>query len=97
MKISKITTKYIAKYLRIDEPDEQELTAYLVSAKQMIISLTGLKENEIDKYEDLSQACMVLISDMYENHLYHQGGVGVSIKVNGIVDTIINSHRINLI
>lgn len=97
MKISELTTEKIATYLRIDEPIEEELSAYLLSSKNMIIALTGLDAIEIDNHEDLTQACLVLISDMYENHLYHQNGVGVSVKTNSIVDTIISSHRTNLL
>ncbi len=97
MKISEITVEKIAQYLRIDEPNNDELSAYLSSAKSCIVSYTGLTEEELDTKEDATQACLVLISDMYENHLYHQGGVGVSVKTNSIVDTILNCHRVNLL
>ena len=102
MKVSEITTKELKNYLRLDDDSfNDELDVCLESAISYVCEHTGLVQNEtkkeLDEHEDITMAVFVLVSDFFENHLYHQGGVGVEVKVNKIVDTILNHHRVNLI
>ena len=98
MKVSEITTEDLRNYLRLDDESfDNELSMYKESAVSFICAHTGLKETEIDEFEDITQAVFVLVSDFFENHLYIQGGVGQDVKVNKTVETILNHHRINLV
>lgn len=102
MKVSEITTKNLQDYLRLDDDTfKDEIDIYLKSAISYVCEHTGLIQNEtkkeLDAHEDITMAVFVLVSDFYENHLYHQGGVGTEVKVNKIVDTILNHHRVNLV
>ena len=105
MKASKITTTQLKEYLRLDDDSfNSELKIYLKSAKDFVVSYTGLpltSDDEsietIDTHEDITVAILVLVSDFFENHLYHQGGVGTEVKTNKLVETILNQYRQNLV
>lgn len=102
MKVSEITTETLRNYLRLDDNTfDNELEIYLKSSINYVCEYTGLVQNdekkELDEHEDITTAILVLVSDFFENHLYHQGGVGQEVKVNKVVDTILNQHRVNLV
>ena len=105
MKVSEITTDNLRDYLRLDDNSfDTELGIYLSSAKEYVKSYIGLplvsddqEEDTIDKHEDITTAIFVLVSDFFENHLYHQGGVGQEVKTNKLVETILNQYRRNLV
>ncbi len=95
-KVSEITYKEIANYLRISEINPQiqyELSTYLKVAKKYIIDETALKEEELDKHEDLIIAVYVLCQDMYDHRSFY---VEES-NVNKVIDTILGRHRKNLL
>lgn len=95
MKISEITCADVAEYLRrTDEPlDEWLLNAVMQAAKQYIVGYTGIPPDELDAYEDISIAFMVLCQDMYDNRTLVAENTGV----NRVVDTILGMHSRNLI
>lgn len=105
MKVSEISVDNLKDYLRLDDDSfNTELNVYLDSAKEYVKSYIGLpitSENEeeetIDRHEDITTAIFVLVSDFFENHLYHQGGVGQEVKTNKLVETILNQYRRNLV
>ena len=102
MKVSEITVETLKKYLRLDDDSfNDELQIYLDSAINYVCEHTGLiqtdDKKELDEHEDITIAVLTLVSDFFENHLYHQGGVGAEVKVNYTVNTILNHHRINLV
>lgn len=94
MKVSDITAKEIANYLRITEMDvslEEELETYLNVAIKYIKDETGL--NDLDKNEDFVIAIYVLCQDMYDNRTFY---VDKS-NTNRVVETILGRHRINFL
>ena len=98
MRISEINTGVIFQELHImeDDVDEAELR-YLDALKTAAISYvtgyTGLCESELDSYEDITIAALVLISDMYDNRqMYVDKNYS-----NRVIETILNMHRINLV
>ena len=105
MKVSEITKDFLKQYLRVDGNDfDTEIESHLISAKSLVSSYTGLplesedeEEDCIDKHEDIVAAVLTIVSEMFENHLYTQGGTGVNVKINPIVETIRNQYRVNLI
>ena len=95
-KISDITCKEIANYLRISETNEEinnELSTYLKVAIKYIKDETALTEEELDKHEDLIIAVYVLCQDMYDHRSFY---VEES-NVNKVIDTILGRHRKNLL
>lgn len=100
-KVSEITIKSIAEYLRItelNEQDEKELNTYLNIAKNYIENYTGIpiksdnKEAEtLDSYSDFIIVVYILCQDMYDNRSMY-----VDTKnINNTVKTILDMHTRN--
>lgn len=98
MKVSELTTEYLADYLRLDEPGDietREIKASREAAVAYAVSYTGLTEEEIDKYEDITAAVLILIADMFDNkNMYIDYKMR---EVNRAVTTILGMHQVNLL
>lgn len=94
MKISELTDEYIAEYLRADcEAEKTTFSIIKSAALEYIKSYTGLTYDEMDKYEDLTIAALILCSDMYDNR---QMTVQTD-KQNPTVIQILSLHAANLL
>jgi len=98
LKVSQITNKELADYLRLtyeylSESEKQELDVMLNVSKKFITSYTGLTIEEVDEHEDFVIVVYVLVEDMYDNRSIH---VDKS-NVNRVVETILGMHSINLL
>ena len=100
-KVSEITEKELANYLRISEVSEQEKTelkTYLNIAKNYISNYTGIpekSENEeietLDSYSDFVIVVYVLCQDMYDNRTMYVDNK----NINKTVQTILDMHTRN--
>ena len=100
MKVSELTPNILVGYLRIDDDCLDDLTLQfletaITSAKGYIVSYTGLTDEEMDNYQDLTIACMALVQDFYDTR-------SVLIPANKsarnkTVDTILGMHSRNLL
>ena len=95
-KVSEITTKDIAEYLRLGEmvygsDEDTQLQTFLTVAKDYVTNYTAL--TDLDEYADLVIAVYVLCQDMYDNRsLYIDKN-----NPNKVVQTILDMHtRCNL-
>lgn len=92
MKVSEITPEYVAEYLRADyEAEKQLFSDILAASKAYIKSYTGAED--LDIYEDLSIAALIVCGDMYDNRqltLQYE-------KVNPAVEQILALHSYNLL
>lgn len=93
MNVSKIETYDVAKYIKLDEYDDDEMVALLDTAKAFIRSYTGLTDKEIDDHEDFYIVVMVLCQDMHDNRCMY---VDKS-NLNKVVETILGMHCVNLL
>ncbi len=98
MKVSEITIKNLADYLKInyedlDQDDFSELETFLASAKAFIADYTGLDIKEIDSHESFVVVVFVLVQDMYDNRGYY---VDKS-HINNVIETILGMHSVNLL
>lgn len=98
MKVSEVTVKNLADYLRLDyetlDPEEiSELETFLKSAKVFISDYTGLNQSEIDVHESFVVAVFVLVQDMYDNRSYY---VDKS-HINRVIESILEMHSVNLL
>lgn len=98
MKVSEITVKNLADYLKLDysslaEEEIIELATFLQAAQRFIADYTGLSDDEIDEHEDLLIAVFVLVQDMYDNRCYY---VDKS-NLNRVVETILGMNSVNLL
>lgn len=96
LKVSEITEKDIIQYLRLTEVDEVEKTfirGTIDASKNYIVNYTGLTEEQLDSYADLSVVVFILCSDLYDNRsLYVDKN-----NINKTVESILNLHARNLI
>ena len=72
MKISKLRIEELKTYCRAEDEDNDVFEIILASCKAYIRGQTGLTDEEMDRYEDLTVAAMILASDMYDNRTYQQ-------------------------
>ncbi len=87
-RVSEITTKEIADYIRIDDYEESELETYLNVAKSYISNYTGIPIADLDEYADFIIVVYVLCQDMYDNRtMYVESG-----NLNKVVQTILDMH-----
>lgn len=97
-KVSEITTKDVADYIRLDTYEESEIETYLNIAKSYISSYTGIpvtnEEGEsLDDFPDFVIVVYVLCQDMYDNRAMY---VDKS-NINKVVQTILDMHARNLL
>lgn len=96
MRISALTTDTIKNYIRVDGEALQTdvLNLAIHSAKSFISDYTGLSKDELDNYEDLSLAFLVLVQDIYDNRALQSDP---KTSVNATVQTILDMHRRTLL
>jgi uncharacterized phage protein (predicted DNA packaging) len=97
MKISEVTTDTLIDYLRIDEAteiEESEIERMKASSISFISGYTGLTVEELDDFEDLTQALFVLVADMFDNRNMQ---TDKAVNVNKMVDRILGMHSVNLL
>lgn len=96
MKVSEITLEDVKNYVKVSEADaddEKFLNNILIVAKEFVKNHTGLKNEELDKHEDLYIVVLVLCEDMYDNRtLYIDEN-----NLNKVVTTILGFHDYNLL
>ena len=95
-KVSEITIKEVAEYIRVDNYVESEIATYLNIAKNYISSYTGIpvtsEDGEsLDDFPDFVLVVYVLCQDMYDNRtLYVDKN-----NINKVVQTILDMHTRN--
>ena len=93
-KVSEITTKDIADFIRLGEvsdAEEKQLQTFLDVAKTYIANYTAL--DDLDEYADLVIAVYILCQDMYDNRTLYTD----KSNPNKVVQTILDMHtRCNL-
>ena len=95
VKVSDITVKDIADYLRLAEPSQEDtnfLTKCLIIAKSFITSYTGVED--LDSKADFVICVYILCQDMYDNRSRYTDG---NPQPNKTFETILDLHNGNLI
>lgn len=95
-KVSDITVKCVADYLRLDEVAESEndtLTTLISIATSFIKSYTGLDDDGVDKYPEFVIVVLILCQDMWDNRTMYVD----SKDLNNTVQSILAMHSINLL
>lgn len=97
-KVSEITAKEVAEYIRLDDYVNGEIETYLNVAKNYISNYTGIPvtgdyegAETLDDFADFVIVVYVLCQDMYDNRtMYVDGG-----NINKVVQTILDMHTRN--
>lgn len=97
-KVSEISPKDIAEYIRLDNYVESELQTYLNIAKNFISNYTGIPEKSdvegaetLDSFADFIIVVYILCQDMYDNRSMYVE----SKNMNKVVQTILDMHTRN--
>ena len=101
MKVSEITAKDVANYLRLSEvsnEDEKDIDLFLNIAKNYIENYTGIpqksenvEDETLDTYSDFIIVVYVLCQDMYDNRTMYVDGK----NINNTVKIILDMHTRN--
>lgn len=96
MKVNELTIKDVKDYCGISDNDSDDLIekVLLPFAKSFVKGYTGLSDDEINQYDDISIACMVLINEMYTQRDYT---LSLHKQVNPCVKTILGMYSKNLL
>lgn len=93
-KVSDITKKDLAEYLRLDEvtdDDGRTLDNLLGVAKNYIKNYTG--KPDLDSSQDFVIVVFILVQDMWDNRVLYVD----KNNVNQTVDSILSLHAVNLL
>lgn len=87
----------LARYVRVPEDDEPEITAlqslYLPAAIAHIMSHTGIEEAQIYEHAELSLAALALTAFLYDQRSL----IIENDKANRVIESLINQHSVNLL
>lgn len=92
MKVSNVTYKDIANYIRLTEVSREEqslLTNLIGIAKAFIKDNTGVED--LDEFDDFVIVVFILCQDMYDTRSLY---VDKS-NLNKVVETILGMHSVN--
>lgn len=95
-KVSEITAQDLADYIRITEPDTNDLntlSTLLTVAKVYIGEYTGRTIEDLDNYKDIIIVVMILVQDMWDNRTNYVD----SDNPNKVVESILGLHSVNLL
>lgn len=95
MKLSDLTIAEVKAYCRAEDEEDEIFTVLLSAGKAYVRGQTGLTEEEMEAYEDLTVAVLILVSDLYDNRIYQQKET--KITANLAVRSIIDQYCRNLI
>ena len=95
-KVSEITAQDLADYIRITEPDTNDLntlSTLLTVAKVYVGEYTGRTIEDLDNYKDIIIVVMILVQDMWDNRTNYVD----SDNPNKVVESILGMHSVNLL
>lgn len=95
-KVSEITYKEVASYIRlaeVDDEDKNTLNNLINISKIFIEDYTGRNEEELDDYQDFVIVVFILCQDMWDNRVMYIDKT----NLNKVVETILGMHSVNLL
>ena len=98
MKVSEITIETLKTFLKLnseelEEAEENELEMFLSGAIAYVKSYTGYTDSELDKYEEITLAVLVIVQDMYDD----RSMLVDKDKINLVLKTTLGMHQNNLL
>jgi hypothetical protein len=95
-KVSDITTTDLAEYIRLADPSQTDLDTLgtlLAVAKEYVCQYTGRALIDLNDYNDIVIAVLVLVQDMWDNRTLYVD----SSNANKVVESILGLHSVNLL
>ncbi len=92
MKLSEVTSAKIKAFCGVSDDEDGMLEICAGAAKSYIKGYTGLDDTQIDEYEDITVAYLVLINDMYSSRDFSSDKAS-----NPVTAQILALHSVNLL
>lgn len=93
MKISELENAEIKDFCGISDNDSDKIIEIMKSAaKAFIMGYTGLSESQLDEHEDITDAYLILVNDMYSQRDYT---LSLHRQVSPAVKTILGMYAVN--
>lgn len=93
MRVSELSPEDVRLFAKMEEGEDVSPEVLLAAAMTYVRGQTGLSDEELDDYEDITVAVLVLCADMYENRLTTVD----SANPNRTVEAILGMHRRNFV
>ena len=92
MKISEVSLSVIKAHCGVSGNDSDELLkVYLEAAKKLAADYTGLSEEQLDEFPDITIACLNMVNEMYSQRLVMTAGT----QMNEFKRQILDMHSVN--
>lgn len=97
MKLSEVNLTFVKEYLRQDNSEDDALIQLLLDAsKDYIVNYTGLSLEQLEQYQDVCIAVLVLVAEFYDNRTISINDK-LNLRVNTMLESLLSRHSINLI
>lgn len=94
MKFSELTITDIENYLRIEhDPEDNTVNIIFVASKSFVKGYTGLSDDQLDQYEDLSVVVLSLCAELYDNRQFSVD----KDKISPGIKIILELYSVNLL
>lgn len=96
MKLSELDLSVVKEYLRQDgDEDDRLITAIIDASKSYICNYTGQSINQLEEYEDITIAVLVLCAEFYDNRTISINE-RVNVRINSMLESLIGRYSVNL-
>lgn len=94
MKISEVSLSVVKAHCGISGGDSDELLGvYMAAAKKIAADYTGLSEEQLDDFPDITVAFLNMVNEMYSQRLVMTAGA----QMNAFQRQILDMHSVNLL
>ena len=92
MKISEVSLSVVKAHCGISGEDSDELLEiYMAAAKKLAADYTGLPEEQLDEFPDITVAYLNMVNEMYSQRLVMTAGT----QMNEFQRQILDMHSVN--
>lgn len=97
MKLSELDLPLVKEYLRQDgDEDDRLIQAIVEASKSYICNYTGQSIEQLEEYEDVNIAVLVLIAEFYDNRTINVSD-RLNLRMNTMLEGLLGRHSVNLI
>lgn len=97
MKLSELDLPLVKDYLRQDGNEDDKLIQVIIEAsKSYICNYTGQSIEQLEEYEDVIIAVLVLIAEFYDNRTINVND-RLNLRMNSMLEGLLGRHSVNLI
>ena len=97
MKLSELDLALAKQYLRQDgDEDDRLIQAIIEASKSYICNYTGQSIDQLEEYEDITIAVLVLIAEFYDNRVMNLNN-RLDLRVNSMLEGLLGRHSMNLL